>query len=172
MIFFQSMPHIISEYRLINNRQTDPVLYQNTDMSTFGARLREARKAVGLSQKEVASRTGIGQSLLSELENDHYQTSGYVFLLAYLYKVSARWLAEGKGPREIAAVELLDNPEMETLLRRFNQQDDATRAMVDQLLRESDHPRPQWMTEGTASAIENARQLVREQMQSARSAKN
>ncbi|NYT25361.1 helix-turn-helix transcriptional regulator [Alcaligenaceae bacterium] len=136
-------------------------------MSTFGARLREARKNIGLSQKEVAGRTGIGQSLLSELENDHYQTSGYVFQLAAVYKVSARWLAEGKGPREISAVELLDDPSMERLLKRHNQADAATQALVLHLLREANQSRPEWMTEGAASAIENARQLIKEQMRAA-----
>lgn len=150
------------------NRQTEPISYQNADMSTFGARLHEARKNIGLSQKEVATRTGIGQSLLSELENDHYQTSGYVFQLASLYKVSARWLAEGKGPREISAVELLDDPEMERLLKLHSQADDATQSLIHHLLRDPGQAKPEWMTEGTATAIENARQLVREQLRSAR----
>lgn len=122
---------------------------------------------MGLSQKDVANRTDVGQSLLSELENDHYATSGYIFQLAYLYKVSARWLAEGKGPREISAVELLDDPNMERLVRRYGQQDDATQALIQHLLRDAPQNKPPWMTDGTASAIENAKQLVNEQLRAA-----
>lgn len=133
-------------------------------MSTFGSRLKEARKSIGLSQKEVAGRVGLGQSLLSELENDHYPTSGYTIQLAYLYKVSARWLADGKGPREISAVELLDDPEMEKLLRRYGQANEATKALVRHLLRDPGQAKPDWMTDGTASAIENTRQLVSERL--------
>lgn len=171
-MFFHSMDTIISEYRFFANRQTDYFMYQNADMSTFGSRLREARKALGLSQKEVANKIGLGQSLLSELENDHYPTSGYTIQLAYLYKVSARWLADGKGPKEISAVELLDDPKMEQMLRRFAQADEATRTLVQHLLRDDGAPRPAWMTDGTASVIENARQLVREQIQAAQLSMN
>jgi len=163
-MFFQSMAPIISESRFYCNRFAYPFVYQNADMNTFGKRLREARKAVGLSQKDVAKRTDVSQPLLSELENGHYQTSGYVFQLAHLYKVSARWLAEGKGPREISAVELLDDPEMEKMLRRYGQSNEATQALVAHLLREPGQSKPAWMTDGTAAAIENARLLVAEQI--------
>ncbi|ROT45031.1 helix-turn-helix domain-containing protein [Pusillimonas sp. NJUB218] len=137
-------------------------------MQTFGSRLKDARKKAGLSQKEVANRIGTKQPLISELENDEYQTSGFTPRLAHLYKVNARWLAEGKGPRDASAIELLDDVELEDLLRRYANQDDSTKAIVQYLLREDQDPRPAWMSEGTASFIENARQLVREQLQAAK----
>jgi len=133
-------------------------------MTTFGKRLKEARKQAGLSQKEVAERIGTKQPLISELENDEYLTSGFTTRLAHLYKVSARWLAEGKGPKEIAVMELLDDEEVAGMLRRYSGQDDATKAMVKHLLREAGQPKPAWMTEGVATAIENARRLVAEQL--------
>jgi len=154
---------IISDFLSYNNRQNYVIYYQNADMTTFGERLKDARKAAGLSQKEVARRIGTKQPLISELESDEYQTSGFTTKLAYLYKVSARWLAEGKGPREISASELLDEPEMEWLVRQYGKADAVTKALVTHLLREPEQARPAWMSEGTASSIENARLLVAEQ---------
>mgnify|MGYP001637190735 CR=1 FL=1 len=133
-------------------------------MNTFGARLKFARKKARLSQQEVAARIGTKQPLISELENDEYQTSGFTPRLAHLYKVNARWLAEGKGPMDVTATELLDDEELISLLHRYISQDDATKALVQHLLREDGHPMPTWMTTGTAAAIENARQLVQERM--------
>lgn len=134
-------------------------------MNTFGARLKFARKKARLSQQEVAARIGTKQPLISELENDEYQTSGFTPRLAHLYKVNARWLAEGKGPMEVTATELLDDEELASLVHRYIEQDEATKALVQHLLRGNDgQPMPSWMTNGTAAAIENARQLVLERM--------
>lgn len=133
-------------------------------MNTFGARLKFARKKAKLSQQEVAARIGTKQPLISELENDEYQTSGFTPRLAHLYKVNARWLAEGKGPMDVTATELLDDEELVSLLHRYIEQDDATKALVQHLLRGDGQLMPSWMTNGTAAAIENARQLVLERM--------
>jgi phage repressor protein C with HTH and peptisase S24 domain len=62
--------------------------------SAFGLRLYQARKKAGLTQKQVAARTGISQGTLSELETDA-QGSSYTALLAQVYGVSAIYLAEG-----------------------------------------------------------------------------
>lgn len=76
-------------------------------MSTFGERLQEARKESGLTQKAVAKRIGMSQPVLSELENNEYSVSGFTVQLAHLYKVSARWLAEGLGPKELPSSETM-----------------------------------------------------------------
>ncbi|KAA0910658.1 helix-turn-helix transcriptional regulator [Pusillimonas sp. ANT_WB101] len=133
-------------------------------MNTFGERLRDARKQAKLTQKDVAKRIGMSQPLLSELENNEYPTSGFTTKLAYLYKVSARWLAEGKGPREASSSEILDDPDVMRVWNAYSGQDEATKAMVDFLLGGPDFSRPSWMSLGAAASIENARQLISEQM--------
>lgn len=46
-----------------------------TDPSTFGARLRAARVAAGLSQSQLARLCGIPKPRLSRYENDHIRPS-------------------------------------------------------------------------------------------------
>ena len=94
-----NMASIIGTPILKCNRQTDVYRHQNTDMGTFGLRLKKCRISAGLKQKEVCARTGIKQGTLSELENDKYPTSSFVPHLASLYGVEALWLAEGRGPK-------------------------------------------------------------------------
>lgn len=73
-------------------------------MITFGQRLRAARKQAKLTQAATAKRVGMSQSALSELENDVYPTSTFTTRLAHLYKVNARWLADGDGPMLIGEI--------------------------------------------------------------------
>jgi transcriptional regulator with XRE-family HTH domain len=61
----------------------------------FGLRLYKARKAAGLSQKDVEAALGIAQSTLSEMEREG-QSSGSIAQLAALYKVDAHELATGE----------------------------------------------------------------------------
>ena len=76
-------------------------------MNTFGCRLKAARKSAELSQKEVCAKVGIKQGTLSELENDLMVKSTYTIALAELYRVSANWLATGKGNKEINKLSLV-----------------------------------------------------------------
>lgn len=133
-------------------------------MNTFGARLKDARSSAKLTQPVVAKKIGMAQSLLSELENDHYKDSVFTTKLAHLYKVNARWLAEGLGPREVSAAEALGDDEVMDLWTRYNVADDASRALVQYLLGDKDKRRPEWMSAALASMIENAKQLAIEQM--------
>ncbi|WP_316890215.1 LexA family protein [Ralstonia edaphi] len=72
----------------------------NPDMKkTFGERLKEARKEAGLTQKELAVKTGISQPTISEAERGDYGGSAHVAALATACGVNALWLAEGRGPK-------------------------------------------------------------------------
>lgn len=136
-------------------------------MTTFGNRLRDARKKMKLSQEAVAKRVGMSQSLISELENDEYPTSGYTPKLARLYKVNASWLADGVGSREISDAEALEDENVLILWSRYNSAPDATKALIDYLLQTQGSPAPSWMSPALKSLIENARELVAEQMKNA-----
>lgn len=66
---------------------------------TFGTRLKQARKEAGLTQKDLASKAGIKQSTISEMESDRYQGSAFAPQLAAALGVSALWLANEKGAK-------------------------------------------------------------------------
>lgn len=91
------------------NKKTDAFLYQTAYMKkTFGQRIRECRKDKRLSQEALASRAGMSQANLSELENDKYPSSTFTPQLASILGVRAVWLAEGRGPREIGAMNTVE----------------------------------------------------------------
>ncbi|CAB3857194.1 hypothetical protein LMG3410_02090 [Achromobacter aegrifaciens] len=88
-------------------------LLAQSPAATFGARLKLARKASGLTQKQAAEKAGMSQGTLSDLENDGSTSSTYTARLAHVYGVNARWLADGDGepiadpsgagPRQVSA---------------------------------------------------------------------
>lgn len=70
------------------------------ERTPFGRRLFEARTAAGMTQEDAAKDAGMSQSTLAEAEISG-KRSGFTVQLAALYKVSAAWLATGKGDRDI-----------------------------------------------------------------------
>lgn len=64
----------------------------------FASKLKHARKETGLTQREVASETGVAQSLIARYETGklepNIETLG---ILADFYKVSVDWLLGTKG---------------------------------------------------------------------------
>lgn len=60
-------------------------------------RLKQARKAAGLTQVELAERAGIKQASVSEIERGLSRTSGYLVKIAQICGVDPAWLAEGVG---------------------------------------------------------------------------
>jgi transcriptional regulator with XRE-family HTH domain len=69
--------------------------------TTFGKRLKLARKEAGLTQKALATKAGIKQATVSELENDKYHGSAYAPQLAAALGVNALWLANERGLKHI-----------------------------------------------------------------------
>jgi phage repressor protein C with HTH and peptisase S24 domain len=78
------------------NRYTDLMPADNIGMS-IGSRIKEARKAAKLTQKELATKVGMAQASLSELETGESQSTTLVASLAAALGVSALWLETGKG---------------------------------------------------------------------------
>lgn len=99
---------------------TDDDWYSD-DTATFGDRLAAAREALGMSQKELARRVGIGVRTLENWENDTSEPrANRLTMLSGLLGVSIRWLLTGAGqgvdavePDPVDAAELLD--ELRTL---------------------------------------------------------
>ncbi|MCA0214761.1 MAG: helix-turn-helix domain-containing protein [Proteobacteria bacterium] len=69
-------------------------------MELFGDRLRQRRKKRGLSQQQLADRSGIGQSFLSKLESHKAQATTEILALAAALECTPQWLRSGEGPEE------------------------------------------------------------------------
>lgn len=66
-------------------------------MTTLQERLKRARLAAGLSQKDVAERSGIAQPTYSILEREPGKGSKHIVAIANALGVNADWLASGRG---------------------------------------------------------------------------
>jgi phage repressor protein C with HTH and peptisase S24 domain len=78
------------------NRFSGTSLSDNIEMS-IGTRVKQARKAAKLTQAELASRTGLKQSSISDLEVGKSQGTTFIASLAAALGVNPLWLETGKG---------------------------------------------------------------------------
>lgn len=72
---------------------------ENQRLLTLADRLRDARRAKGLSQTVLAQRSGVGQNTISDLETGKSQGSTQLVQIAEQLEVRAAWLATGRGAR-------------------------------------------------------------------------
>lgn len=70
-------------------------------METIGTRVRREREAQDIERRELAARTGVGYSTLSELERGGMQTTTKLRVIADALGVSLQWLETGKGDKKI-----------------------------------------------------------------------
>lgn len=97
MINDQSISNKISHMRFNVNRQSVIDFDHNCDMS-MGDRLRSRRKELGFSQKDIANRTGLSQTTISDIERGRNQGSSEAPTIAHVLGVEALWLSDGKLP--------------------------------------------------------------------------
>lgn len=70
-------------------------------MKTLATRLQWARAESGMSQQELADRSGVAQSTIGSLESGARKTARKIAIIAHELNVNALWLADGKGqPKE------------------------------------------------------------------------
>ncbi len=81
-------------------------------MKTFGERVKERRKEIGLTQYELAEKTGLTQSIIASIESRNAKSSKYLSEIAITLGVSERWLVTGVDDEMIA-------DELEKLVQRF-----------------------------------------------------
>lgn len=71
-------------------------------MSTIGERVKEVRKKMGFSQKELANELGISQNHVSSIETDKEKPSSLLIkFLSIKYNVDEEWLRTGTGSQYI-----------------------------------------------------------------------
>ncbi|RWU12486.1 helix-turn-helix domain-containing protein [Xanthomonas phaseoli pv. manihotis] len=70
---------------------------------TIGDRIREARKARGMTRPELAKESGIKYPTLAGIENNDQVGTTQLPAIADALQVNTRWLQTGLGPRDAAA---------------------------------------------------------------------
>jgi len=98
------MSHIMGTPVSEVNRYSGRAVGNNIGMS-IGNRLKQARKAAKLTQMELAARSTLKQSTISDLEVGKSQGTTYLASLAAALGVSALWLETGKGSMQPSAVQ-------------------------------------------------------------------
>ena len=77
------------------------------DLATVASRVKYAREAAGLSQRQLSKAAGLSNQTISNIEAGHFGTRITTLeALAKALNVSLGWLLEGKGEppsREVAA---------------------------------------------------------------------
>ncbi|UVM53523.1 helix-turn-helix transcriptional regulator [Pseudomonas sp. B21-012] len=77
--------------------QAHKATYKFTAMTTLAERIKAARKHAKLTQRELASRVGVEQPVISQLETGKNQTSNHLLGIASTCGVDPMWLAKGTG---------------------------------------------------------------------------
>ena len=80
-------------------------------MDTFGARLRQLRKELHMTQVELGKLLGMDGTGISKVEADaRGLTEAAIKLICDTYKVNYNWLTEGEGPmfQELSMDDLVD----------------------------------------------------------------
>lgn len=72
------------------------------DPKEVGARIRQRRLDLGLTQEQVAKRLHVGQRYISKIEAGDFKSFGYTLLLdfAKVLETSAEYLGSGSDPDE------------------------------------------------------------------------
>lgn len=131
------MTSTISHKRLWVNNQSDIFLYHTSDMGTFGERLREARKEAKLTQGQLASKSGLSQTTISDIERGRNAGSTEAPALAAVLGVEALWLSDGKLPKYRSVREPGDdtviNPDIPGVYSAVYSPDNLSKLTIDQL---------------------------------------
>lgn len=101
-MFEMSMPTNIGNPMINVNRNPYLNIGDNVFMN-IGERVREARKEKGMTQKDLASKVGITQPTLSDLEKGESTATSHIAKIASALEVSPLWLETGRGPKFIEA---------------------------------------------------------------------
>tara|TARA_R110001599_G_scaffold26935_1_gene94894 strand:+ start:821 stop:1474 length:654 start_codon:yes stop_codon:yes gene_type:complete len=89
-------------------------------MNTLGDRIRNRRKELKYSQRELAQRVGVSHVTVSQWESDIMKIKGEnLYKLAKVINVSARWLLDGKGSQAPDIESNLENAPLPTKTKKL-----------------------------------------------------
>lgn len=72
---------------------------------TVGSRLKARRIELGLTQAQVAEKSGLSQGAIARIEKGSREKPRDVIALAYAVRVNPLFLSTGKGPKELEATQ-------------------------------------------------------------------
>ena len=73
-------------------------------------RLKDARKAAGMTQQSLARKVGVSQSTIASLETGEHKTATNLAEIAAVLGVEALWLSSGRGPKTAdATIRVVDH---------------------------------------------------------------
>jgi|GEM_PF-3059110 len=112
---------------------------------TIGNRIRERRKALGLSQHLLASKAGVTQGLIGQIEAGTNKGSKHTVAIARALEVSPDWLERG-GLAEypMAVYQPSQTPEYQWLIAAWQSANEESREVARFALSEFDAPLPPW----------------------------
>jgi len=132
MLEMSISPNYRDSYSIVN-RNSDLNIGDNYAMNV-GERVRQARKEKGMTQGELASKVGIRQPTLSELEKGDSNSTGHIAKLAAALGVSALWLETGRGHKSLGAPAAnYDRDELANvalLVRQYYEATDSGRELI------------------------------------------
>jgi len=106
------------------------------EVATFGDRLEAARKAAGLSQRDLAQKLGVRDTTLAAWEADRQEPRGNrLQMVAGMLNVSLMWLLTGEGeglvsPGEAGGISPEARAALAELARLHQQMQDISRDMA------------------------------------------
>lgn len=77
--------------------QADKRTYRFAAMTTLADRIKQARKHADLTQRALATKVGVEQPVISQLETGKNLQSAHLSKIAHVCGVSAIWLSDGIG---------------------------------------------------------------------------
>lgn len=100
--------------------QEDKGTYKFTDMKTLAERIKAARQHAKLTQKALASKVGVEQPVISQLETGKNLQSAHLPKIAHVCGVSAIWLSDEIGSMVVGKqgaphdsnISMVDQPNM------------------------------------------------------------
>jgi len=114
---------------------------------TIGSRIREQRTALGLSQLALASRAGVTQGLIAQIERGDNKGSKHIVAISRALGVSAEWLADGTGaPPGPPSGRDFRTRENQQLLDAWQNANPEAREVARYVLSGQDASQPDWVT--------------------------
>jgi len=109
--------------------------YYSDDAATFGDRLAAAREALGLSQAQLASRSGVRLSTIQNWEGDRSEPrANKLQMIAGILNVSMIWLLTGQGEGGVSPEDDAD-AELKGVLAEMREIRVAQSRLLDRLAR-------------------------------------
>jgi len=127
---------------------------------TIGTRIRERRKALGLSQQLLANKAGVTQGLIGQIEAGTNKGSKHTVAIARALEVSPDWLESGRGAsteHQIAVYQPPETPELQWLLAAWRSASEEAKEVARFALSDIDAPLPVWADKDMLRDVNNMR---------------